>query len=39
MSMLTFYANRAGANLDAGKKRKIEQAKDEIRKLFGKPAR
>lgn len=35
MSMLTFYANRAGKNLPAARKRIIEQAKDELRKAFG----
>ena len=35
MSMLTFYINRAGRNLPAGRKRVLEQAKDELRKDFG----
>lgn len=34
MSMLTFYINRAGANLTHVEKRKLEAAKDELRKLF-----
>jgi len=34
MSMLTFYANRAGKNLSSAKKHKIEQAKDELRRLY-----
>lgn len=34
MSMLTFYENRAGANLSAARKRAIQQAKDELRKLY-----
>jgi hypothetical protein len=38
MSMLTFYINRAGKNLPARRKRKLEQAKDELRRLFDKPA-
>lgn len=38
MSMLVFYINRAGANLDRDQKRVLEQAKDELRKLYGKPA-
>jgi hypothetical protein len=38
MSMLTFYGNRAGRNLPATRKRKIDAAKEELRKLFGKPA-
>ena len=35
MSMLTFYINRAGKNLPARQKRVLEDAKDELRKLFG----
>ena len=38
MSMLTFYANRAGRNLSAARKRAIRQAKDELRKLFSRPS-
>ena len=34
MSMLTFYANRAGKNLSPARKRKLEHAKDELRKLY-----
>ncbi len=33
MSMLTFYANRAGKNLSAERKRTIAKAKDELRKI------
>ena len=33
MSMLTFYVNRAGKNLSAAQKKKLEKAKDELRKL------
>ncbi len=36
MSMLTFYANRGGADLPARKKRVLERAKDELRALFDK---
>jgi hypothetical protein len=36
MSMLTFYINRAGKNLSAAKRKKLEQAKDELRKVFDK---
>ncbi|MBW8754910.1 MAG: DUF3175 domain-containing protein [Sphingomonadales bacterium] len=36
MSMLTFYINRAGKDLDPGQKRVLEQAKEELRELFGK---
>jgi hypothetical protein len=35
MSMLTFYINRAGKNLEADQKEVLEKAKDELRKLFG----
>jgi hypothetical protein len=33
-SMLTFYINRAGKSLSASRKRTLETAKDELRKLF-----
>ncbi|MGA7489608.1 MAG: DUF3175 domain-containing protein [Xanthobacteraceae bacterium] len=36
LSMLTFYINRAGKNLPAARKRTLMQAKDELRKQFGK---
>jgi len=39
MSMLTFYINRAGKDLDAGQKKVLEKAKDELRAAFGKPPR
>ena len=39
MSMLTFYINRAGAQLPQRQKRHLEAAKDSLRSLFGKPAR
>lgn len=35
MSMLSFYINRAGKNLDASQKEVLEDAKDELRKEFG----
>ena len=35
MSMLTFYINRAGRNLPAGRKKVLQQAKEELRKEFG----
>ena len=35
MSMLTFYINRAGKNLPAERKKVLEQAKDEVRYLYG----
>jgi hypothetical protein len=36
MSMLVFYINRGGRNLPSARKKKLEQAKDELRKLFHK---
>lgn len=36
MSMLTFYINRAGKQLSAEQKERLEAAKDELRALFGK---
>jgi hypothetical protein len=36
MSMLTFYINRAGRNLPAARKKVLMQAKEELRKQFGK---
>ena len=36
MSMLTFYENRAGKNLSATRKVKIEKAKGELRALYDK---
>jgi hypothetical protein len=38
MSMLTFYINRAGKDLPKSRKTKLENAKDELRKLYGKEA-
>lgn len=38
MSMLTFYINRAGHNLSAGRRRILERAKDALRAEFGRPA-
>jgi hypothetical protein len=35
MSMLTFYINRAGKNLPAERKKVLEDAKGELRKVFG----
>jgi hypothetical protein len=37
MSMLTFYINRAGKNLPAGRKKVLQQAKEQLRKEFGRP--
>ena len=36
MSMLTFYINRAGKGLSDARKQILEQAKDELRELYGK---
>ena len=36
MSMLTFYINRAGDTLAEKERHKLEAAKDELRRLFGK---
>jgi len=36
MSMLVFYINRAGKNLDEDQKRILEQAKTELRNLYHK---
>ena len=36
MSMLVFYINRAGTRLDESQRQVLEQAKDELRKLYGK---
>jgi len=36
MSMLVFYINRAGKNLDKKQLRVLEQAKKELRSLYGK---
>jgi hypothetical protein len=35
MSMLVFYENRAGKNLSAASRKKIEGAKEELRRLYG----
>jgi hypothetical protein len=37
MSMLTFYINRAGKDLSKETKKRLEEAKDELRKVFKKP--
>jgi Protein of unknown function (DUF3175) len=36
VSMLVFYINRAGKNLTPARRNTLEQAKDELRSLFGK---
>jgi uncharacterized protein DUF3175 len=35
LSMLTFYLNRAGKNLPAGRRKTLQRAKTELRKQFG----
>jgi hypothetical protein len=35
MSMLTFYINRGGRGLSADRRRTLERAKEELRKLYG----
>jgi Protein of unknown function (DUF3175) len=35
LSMLVFYINRAGKNLPASRRKVLQQAKDELRKQFG----
>jgi len=39
MSMLVFYINRAGKNLDRNQLRILEQAKEELRRLYGREGR
>jgi hypothetical protein len=39
MSMLTFYINRAGANLSEDRRRILEAAKNELRIAFGRSAK
>ena len=39
MSMLSFYVNRAGTNLPASRRRVLLQAKDELRRLYGRAPR
>jgi hypothetical protein len=37
MSMITFYVNRAGRKLPAAKRKRLEAAKNELRRLYRKP--
>jgi hypothetical protein len=37
MSMLTFFINRAGKGLAKDRRRRLEAAKDELRRLYGRP--
>lgn len=39
MSMLNFYINRAGKNLPPERRAILEQAKDELRALYGRPTK
>ena len=39
LSMLVFYENRAGSNLPASRRRALDRAKEELRKLYGRPAK
>ena len=39
MSMLSFYINRAGNEIDPERKRILEKAKDELRIAFGRPTK
>jgi len=39
MSMLVFYVNRAGRGLAPADRRRLDQAKDELRALYGRPRR
>lgn len=35
LSMLVFYINRAGKNLPAAQRQRLQRAKDELKKQFG----
>jgi hypothetical protein len=35
MSMLTFYVNRAGKQLSKAQRARLEKAKEELRRLYG----
>ena len=37
MSMLVFYINRAGRQLPARQRSRLERSKDELRALYGRP--
>jgi hypothetical protein len=38
MSMLTFYINRAGRTLPKQRRERLEAAKGELRKMYGRPS-
>lgn len=37
MSMLNFYINRAGGHLSVAQRAVLDEAKDELRRIFGRP--
>lgn len=39
MSMLNFFINRAGSQLTADQRARLEAAKDELRALYDRPRR
>ena len=39
MSMLNYHINRGGRRLPPAQKERLEAAKDELRKLYGRPTR
>lgn len=39
MAMLNFHINRSGKNLSAARRETLERAKNELRKLYGRPAK
>ncbi len=39
MSMLTFYLNRGGRNISGERRKVLARAKDELRRLYDRPAR
>src|SRR5438477_1782353 len=39
MSMLNFYINRAGKQLSRRQRSRLENTKDELRRLYGRPVR
>ena len=39
MSMLTFYINRAGKQLSKSDRARLERAKEELRRLYGRTTR
>jgi hypothetical protein len=39
MSMLSFYINRSGTKLDPEQRERLQQAKDELRAIYGRPSR